>query len=138
MIVHVTDLALVKRMWPALAPMFARVTRHTNGCYEPEDVLAEILSGQQQLWVAWDGAPGEVAAAMTTSITNYPRRKAVRVVYIAGAKMQTWLDAFVLEVEKFAAREGATLIEGFFRKGWGRVWPGARECGVGLVKEIKA
>lgn len=125
-------------MWGALAPLFERVTRHTNGCYEPADVLREILNGTQTLWVAWDEKRNALDAAMTTSLATYPRRKACRVLYISGGNMKAWLGEFIETVERYARDNGATLLEGFFRPGWARVWPGSRTCGVNLVKDLAA
>ena len=69
MIVQVTpDHAAL--MWGALHPLFERVTRHTNGCYEPADVLREILNGQQTLWVAWDQERNVVDAAIPVLPTS--------------------------------------------------------------------
>lgn len=125
-----------EKWWPVLEPMFLRVTALTNGCYEPEDVRAEIRSGHQKLWVAWDKTRNEINAVMTTSLFRYPRRTAVRVNYVSGGRMKAWIDEFVEEVEKYARSEGATLLEGSFREGWIRMWPGAKEHGVGIVKDL--
>lgn len=136
MIVHVTDGALIERMWPALELLFAKVTPSTNGCYEPVDILHAIQRREQQLWVAWDEATDTLDAAMTTAILRHPRRTACQVKYVAGSNMRRWKDEFVKAVERFARAEGATLLEGFFRPGWARAWPGAATHGVGLVKEL--
>lgn len=135
MIVHVTDLALVEAMWPVVGPMLAPAVSLSNGCYEVDDVLAELRTGQQQLWVDWvDGQT--VNAAMTTMFDQYPRKKTLKVVFVGGRKMKKWLPEFISLVEAFARKNGADLLEGFFRKGWVKVWPGARISGVGLVKEL--
>jgi hypothetical protein len=136
MIVHVTDLALIENMWPTLAPIFARATRLSSGCYEPDDVLADIRNGAAQLWVEWDNDLRQVDAAMSTSIHIYPRRKSVRVNFIAGKNMRRWFEEFAAAVENFARQEGAHFIEGHYRKGWGRVWKGCRENGVGFYKDM--
>lgn len=138
MIVHVTDTALVDSMWPTLEPMFARLTRQSHGCVETSDVLDEIKAGTQQLWVEWDAGASKLLAAMTTTIRVYPRRKAVCVIYVVGTGLKHWLPAFREEVERFALKQDITLLQGFFRRGWARVWPGCREDGVCLFKELVA
>lgn len=137
MIVQVPpDLAI--ELWPQLAPMFARVTKHTRGCYEPVDILKEVIAGQQVLWVAWDGNPERrIDAVMTTSIITYPRRKTCRVLFIAGDKLASWKDDFIMLIERYAADQGATAMEGCFRRGWARV-AGYREHGVALWKDLAA
>jgi hypothetical protein len=137
LIVHVTDLELVKRMWPALEPLFATVTPSTNGCYEVEDVLTDLLDGTQELWVACDDKdPTKIYAAMTTMFAQRPRKKVFQIIFIAGSKLARWKDEFITAFESYAKRSGATLAEGYFRPGWVRVWPGSRISGAIIVKEI--
>lgn len=137
MIVHVTDLELVKKMWPVLEPLFAKVTPSTNGCYEPEDVLTDLLEGQQELWVACDDKdPTKLFAAMTTTFTQRPRKKVFQVIFIAGSKLRVWKDEFITAFESYAKRNGATLAEGYFREEWVHVWPGSRIHGAVLVKDL--
>lgn len=126
---------MAEARWSLLAPFFAKVTRHTNGCYEPDDVLADILKGEQLLWVAWDEERNAVDAVMTTRLVDYPRRKVCSIPYIAGARMRRWIKEFQTTVEDYARNQGATGIEGGFRRGWGRVC-GMREFGVMLFKEL--
>jgi hypothetical protein len=134
MIVQVTPDQAAK-MWGALAPLFERVTCHTNGCYEPTDVLREILNGQQTLWVSWREETGVLEAAMTTAIITYPRRRTCKVIYIAGEHMNRWRDEFIEVVERYAREHGATAMEGGFRRGWARI-AGYQETGVSLFKEL--
>lgn len=122
-------------MWPAVARLLAPAVEATNGCYEIGDVLGELKTGRQQLWVDWEEGQ-KINAAMTTAIGVYPRKKSLRVIFIGGSKMRKWLPEFRDLIEKNARSNGATMIEGFFREGWVRVWPGARVSGVGLVKEL--
>jgi hypothetical protein len=129
-------MALVESMWPVIGPMLEKAVKHSSGCYELEDVLAEIKTGQQQLWVAWDDDAKRVDAAMTTMFDQYPRKKTLKVVFVGGTRMKTWLKEFIELVEQHAKNNGAVMLEGFFRGGWAKVWPGARISGVGLVKEL--
>jgi len=137
LIVHVTDLDLVKRMWPTLEPLFAKVTPSTNGCYEPEDVLVDLLEGEQELWVACDDKdPTKIYAAMTTMFAQRPRKKVFQIIFITGSKLRIWKDEFIAAFESYAKAKGATLCEGYFRGGWVHVWPGSRVHGAVLVKDI--
>lgn len=134
MIVRVTDKSHVERLWPTVAPLLALAVGLSNGCYEMDDVLADLMGGKQELWVALD--EDRVVAAMTTMFDQYPRKKTLKVVFIGGKKMKKWLAEFRELVEFHAWQNGASMIEGFFREGWVRVWPGARISGVGLVKDL--
>lgn len=126
------------KYWHVFEPMFATVTKQTHGCYEPTDVLREILNGQQVMWAAWDKERGAIDAVMTTSIVNHPRRRTCRVIYVVGERMSEWLDEFKEKVEKYAIEQGATALEGAFRRGWARVWEGAEDAGAMLFKELRA
>lgn len=136
MIVHVTDIELARKMWPTVGPLLDKAVRHTNGCFELEDVWADIERGKQQLWLACSDDGTRIDAAMTTMFDQYPRKKTLKVVFVGGARMRTWLAEFRTLVEAFARKHGAAMLEGYFREGWVRVWPGARVTGVGIIKEL--
>jgi hypothetical protein len=128
-------MALVDSMWPVVGPLLKPAVDHSNGCYEVEDVLTDIRNGVQELWVDWEEGQ-RINAAMTTLFDQYPRKKTLKIVFVGGSKMRKWLPEFRSLVEAYARKNGAALLEGFFREGWVRVWPGARVSGVGLVKEL--
>ena len=39
-------------MWEEVAPLLARVSRHTEGEMEPDDYIEPLTHGDMQLWVA--------------------------------------------------------------------------------------
>lgn len=127
---------MAQAKWADLAPFFAKVPQHTNGCYEPDDILADLLKGEQVLWVAWDNDQKRVDAVMTTRLAEFPRRKICEVIFVYGSRMATWLTEFVTTVEQYAQEQGATGLAGSFRRGWLRVWPGCREHGTVLFKDL--
>lgn len=136
MIVHL-PLEVAEDFRPAIIPLLAKVARRTNGRYEAEDIFAEVLSGQQTLWVAWDEKRNTIDAAMTTKFVDYPRKRACQVVFVGGAKMGTWLNEFRAVVEDHARKFGAHLLEGALRRGWVRKWPGCAEYGALLCKDLQ-
>jgi hypothetical protein len=134
-IVHVPA-THVDLVWHAVAPLIEKATRRTRGRYLPSDVYQEIKEGWQELWVAWDQANNKLDAAMTTQFVNYPRMRAIRVLFIGGTRMHTWNDEFRSLVRSYGKAKGASLVEGAGRKGWERSWPGAKSEGPILVEEI--
>jgi len=126
---------MAKEKWADLRPFFEKVTIHTNGCYEPDDILDLITDGEHLLWIAWDEQRLAVDAVMTTRLVEYPRRIVCHVPYIAGKHMGRWLKEFQSTVEDYALKSGATGIEGAFRRGWARAC-GMRETGVTLFKDL--
>jgi hypothetical protein len=132
--VHTPDVA---RLWgTVLEPMLAPVVATTRGCYETVDVLRAILNGEQILWVAMSEDGKTIEAVFTTAIRTYPRRKTCQVIYTAGTGLERWGIPFVETIEKYAREQGATAIEGSFRRGWARKYPGMKETGAILFKEL--
>lgn len=135
MIVRITPDWAVK-LWPIVEPMLAPAVAETLGCFETADILHGILNGNIQLWVAADADQKTIYAAMTTQIHTYPRRKSLRVEFIGGTRLRAWAKDFCKALDDFARENSITLMEGAFRRGWVRMWPGSREHGVSLVKEL--
>jgi len=135
MIVRITPDWAVK-MWPTVEPLLAPAVAETLGCFETPDILRDILNGNVQLWTAADPDTKSICAAMTTQIHTYPRRKSLRVEFIGGTRLHFWAKDFCAVLDDFARENGITLMEGAFRRGWVRMWPGSREHGVSLVKEL--
>lgn len=124
-------------MWPALRPLFEKIIPSTNGCYEVDDVLTDILEKRQELWVSVDeNNPKDVQAAMTTSFEQYPRKKCIKIHFIAGGHMRKWKDDFIAAFEEYAKKNGAAFAAGEFREGWVRMWPGSRIHGVTIIKDL--
>lgn len=126
---------MAEQKWADLAPLFEKATRHTNGCYEPDDILALIMKRELLCWVAWDQATNTLDAVMATRLVDYPRRTVCSVPFIAGTRMRRWIKEFQATVEDYARKAGATGVEGGFRRGWGRVC-GMREYGAMLFKDL--
>lgn len=112
--------------------MLKRALATTEGCFEPVDILAAILSSKMQLWISWNGS---VEAAMVTELINYPRRRSCRVFLIGGRNLKSWSAAFQREIEAFARSHGCSFMEGGSRSGWVRV-AGYKNIGCMLMKEL--
>src|SRR5215467_569531 len=123
-------------VWNEVRPHIEKATKLSQGRYEPEDIADEIKRNIQLLWVIWDSEAKKTLAAMTTQIVDYPRRKVLRIPFIGGVQMHRWGRSFVQAMEKYAAKCGATGIEGAGRRGWARYWPGAFDEGAMLFKDI--
>lgn len=126
------------KFWPVMEPMFATCTSQTEGRFDTPDLLKEIIEGKQVLWVGYDPERNKIDLVVTTAIITYPRRKVCRLVFIAGTRMMAYKDEFIRAIEKYARDQGATAIEGALRRGWARIWPGTKECGVSLFRELEA
>ncbi|MCX8501391.1 MAG: hypothetical protein ORO03_06835 [Alphaproteobacteria bacterium] len=140
--IAVTELVAI---WPLVEPHLRRALSYCHNCWEPVDILAELMRGEAELWVAWlpptTPAAGqmpqdaEVLAAMVTRIIPYPRRKSCQIFLIGGRRMRLWSEPFLTTIEAYARSHKCHLLEGGARLGWSRVG-NFRQVGVTLIKEI--
>jgi len=124
----------VPDVWEEVYPIIDRCQRYANGELYTQDYLEMILDGNIQLWVASDKE--KIFAAMLTEFIAYPRKKVLRIIAIAGNRMESWMEFFPA-LEAAALGVGCTGLEAQGRKGWLRVlkdW----ECSYHvLTKDIK-
>lgn len=126
--------------WHLFEPIFRKSTDTTFDEQEPIDILRDVLNGEQIMWAAWDKAAGRVDAVITTMISERPKnrihKRVCKVVYIAGDNPAKWMPELIETIEKYAKEKGCTAGEGYFRRGWARVWTGAEERGVTIFKDL--
>ena len=61
------------KVWSMVAPFIASALAHSAGHMRIEDVRAEIISGNRQLWIGSESGP--VLAVCVTKIAQYPAKK---------------------------------------------------------------
>ena len=98
-----------------------------------EDFCMALMDGQMQLWVAVEN--NEVIACMVTQVITYPSKKTLRVIAIAGGKMDTWFH-FQPDLEEFAILMGCTSLEAWGRKGWKKILTDWKDSYVVYTKEL--
>ena len=91
---------------------------HSEGELNPEDFYDAIYEREMQLWVAVDG--DELLASMVTQIVNYPRKRIMRIISIAGKSMEEWIEYMPI-IEDWALEHGGVSLECWGRKGWLKV-----------------
>lgn len=135
-------------VWPQVEPHLRLALDYCQGCWEPVDILVELMREQGQLWIAWEpatataetvetqpGDGGAILAAMVTRIIAYPRKKSCQVFLIGGTAMRRWQEPFLTAVEAYGRSQSCHFLEGGARRGWTRVG-GFRTIGVTLTKEL--
>jgi hypothetical protein len=110
-------------MWPKVRAYISSATERTNGRYEPEDVLYEVLDGNLLLWAAINGK--EVKGVATTRFMEYPRKKTLMVPFLAGEDFKDWGDDMLSTLKKWAADNGCDTLEASGRPGWAKVFESA-------------
>ena len=132
--VSIVSIEDAPKVWEEVYPILDRCQRYANGELYTQDYLEMILDGNVQLWVASDKE--KIFAAMLTEFIAYPRKKVLRIIAVAGNRMESWMKFFPA-LEAAALGVGCTGLEAQGRKGWLRVlkdW----ECSYHvLTKDIK-
>jgi len=107
----------VDMVWDDVSPLIEKALRHAEGELIPDDIKKHLDSANLRLWVALKDK--DVIAAMVTEIIQYPRKKIVRVITLAGKDMSLWYD-FLPVLEGYAIRHGCSSLEAWTRKGMTR------------------
>lgn len=121
------------RRWAEIAPILARATAYTGGCYEPVDVLQEAFAGKLAVFLVEDGA--QLVAVTTARINQFPRRRLLTIDFVAGRRLAEWWPLFIEAMDALARQSGCTKITAYGRPGWVRFWR-ARGVAQRLASEI--
>lgn len=113
----------MRSIWPVAAPLLERATAET-GLSAFASIERDILLGVSLLWVAWNGAVIEAAAA--TSLQQTDAGNVCVITACAGTGMTRWLP-LIRGIEAYAQAEGCRCVRIFGRKGWARVLDGYRQ-----------
>jgi hypothetical protein len=125
------DPARIVEMWPHVRDKIRAAMERTE-LSSFADIEADVLSGMQLCWLAWDGK--DILAAATTQLVK-PYDKVCVLTACSGYDRAQWLPLFA-EVESYAKAEGCTKMRIFGRKGWERVLDGYRVEHVVLEKAL--
>ena len=104
-------------VWDDVVPLIEKALQHAEGELVPDDIKKHLDKNDLRLWIALEGK--ETIAAMVTEIIQYPRKKIVRVITLAGKNMDMWYD-FLPMIEGYAIRNGCSSLEAWSRKGMAR------------------
>ena len=123
--VRTPPLAEILRRWSGeVEAMLRRATARTQGCFEPEDVLAQICTGRCTMLFVEHGSA--LVAVAVAEVRDFPRRRVLDVGFIGGRKgndtgVTEWAPILTQKLEEMARAVGATMLSGCGRIGWARV-----------------
>lgn len=122
--VRVPEIREILRRWSEIEPQLQRATARTQGCYEPEDVLAQICTGRCTMLFVEHGSA--LVAVAVAEVRDFPRRRVLDVGFIGGRKgndtgVTEWAPILTAKLEEMARAVGATMLSGCGRIGWARV-----------------
>jgi hypothetical protein len=122
----------VARHWHEAEPIIRRATDR-SGSYEPIDLLTLAFHGRMAIWFV--RLDGELIAVAVTEIRQFPRNRVLQIPFIAGRFMSAWHRPLLAALEVHAKDAGCSCLQGFDRRGWGRVANFA-ETGVILERKV--
>jgi len=125
------DPRLVDQFWPHVEELIKNAVDHC-GSWSVDLVKTAVLSGEQLLWITWDGSA--IRAAATTLLLR-EQKGLVCLAVTCGGEDQNWPERFSA-IEKYARDEGcvAARIQG--RPGWARIFKDYKAEWVSLEKAL--
>ena len=121
-------------VWDEVYQLIEKALMYAEGELVPDDIKKHLDTGDLRLWVALSGK--NVLASMVTEIIQYPRKKIVRVITLAGKDMDLWYD-FLPMVEGYAIRNGCSSLEAWTRRGMTRKLRDWRHSYDIITKDLK-
>lgn len=108
----------IQLVWSDVEPMLQKAVDVSGGRYTTIGILNSLLRKELGLWVVLeDDVP---IAVLTTRICEYPRRRALAIDWIGGARMREWLPLAQETFLRYARDNGCTELQGYGRRAWER------------------
>lgn len=108
----------VEVVWPEVRPWIEQACETARGKFDADDILAGLLSGDDQLWI-WK-TPTAFAVGIT-HLSNYPKQRVCNLRIVTGSNMDEWALSCVETIERWAIANGCSAMEFQARPGWERV-----------------
>ena len=83
--------------------------------YNEEAVLAKVLNGTSQMWLAEDD---ELLGITITEGVQYPEYLALNIHLLGGTRLKEWMEIGLEKIQQFAKDSGCKEISLSGRKGW--------------------
>jgi hypothetical protein len=112
-------------MWSQVRDYLKPAVDLSDGRWDLEYVIAGLVTGRQNLWVAAD-AEKKIIAAATTEVVDYPMKRMLTMHFIGGEDFDSWYTLMLEGMSKFAKDAGCAGIECVARGGF---WKWFKEDG---------
>lgn len=110
----------VQGLWPRIFPHLSKAAEYTFGRYEPEDIFDAVASGAAHLWIVL--GDDDITGITVTRFWEYPRKKCLDMVFIAGDEGFSWKDDMLAMLQRWAYDNGCDAIESSGRTAFARVF----------------
>ena len=115
----------VEEVWPTIRDSVCKAMTHSDCAMEGDDFRDELIKGNCQLWLLVKDAK-EVVGHVITQITQYPRKRILRVLTFESKggesgmlAMKLWYE-FYKDIEDFGKKRGCDHVEAQTRAGMAR------------------
>ena len=111
----------VRNIWENVSIHVKKATDYTYGRYKEIDVLHECLIGKFNLWIVYrEEEEVDYIGAAVTEVLQYPRKKALSVVFLSGDDFSEWMPEIDKKFVDFAKVLECDFVEACGRAGWER------------------
>ena len=107
-------------VWYKVEPLLRMATEHSNDRYNTDIILKDLHADLKLLWILLD-EEDEIQVALTTSVEDYPGRRAIRVSFAGGKNFLDHTDVMEEVITDFGRSIGCTQFEVLGRWGWKKV-----------------
>lgn len=104
---------LIEQFWPQVEYRIRDALSYSPGHQSAEDIRQGLVDGSLLLLAC-------ESVCVVIELIEYPRKKALHAVIIAGDGVDAWMPELIEHMEHLAREQGATEISGNGREGWGR------------------
>jgi len=121
-----------------IAAYIERALEHDHGEMDVDTVIERLVTGEFDLWIAFDPDTKSVAGAVTTSFIKYPLKWSLELITMSvDAPREDW-QPLIEELETWAAIHGCCDIEFLGRMGWAKTGNqiGFRPTHVKMTREV--
>ena len=112
----------IESIWPQIEIYAAKCAKYTYGRYTAKDMLDQLLTMDQQLWVAFNNKTKEIIGFWVTEVVEYPQTKVLVLHFVGGKDFHSWLPDGFPKLQKFARENGCSKMESYGRPGWEVMW----------------
>ena len=103
--------------WHRVKDHLKPAIKRSKGRWEPEYVLASLVTGRHNLWVITDETR-KVVGAMTTEVVHYPEKRMLMIHFLGGSEMDKWYVDMSDAMTEHAREAGCIGIECIARSGF--------------------
>jgi len=107
----------ISSIYSEIEPFLDKLVPVTNGRFIQIDMLHDLLTGKEHLWIVTDDEEYIVGIVMT-EVLHYPRKKILGVQYCSGDNLHDWMDSTLEILENWALDNECESMELTGRRGW--------------------